>query len=500
MAIAIDFNTSSMSDYRKFLRMKRLPQYDVRGSRAFIPEEYAAMLGETVAERSELPYQPSEFLMDYQRDIAKYAVRKRKYAVFMEPGRGKTLIDFEFAHHAMADTGKSGLIVCPLMLLDQMMDEHQKFYGERFRIEQVKARNLEQWTKCDRAEPCIGITNYDAINERIQQGNIGWMILVESSMLKSAYGKWGNELIRIGAGLKWKLCETGTPAPNDRIEYANHAVFLDQFRSPNEFYAKYFVNRGQTDNRWEIKPHALRPFYRDMSHWCIFVSDPSIYGWKDGAGSIPPMHVHIEHIELSDDQRKAVQKVTGGLFATSAGGITQRARMSRIGKGQHEGQAIEAAKPQWIIDRCREWTAEGRSTIVWCKYNPEQDALESMLGDDAVSIQGTTGYDDRRQMIADFKSGRKRVLISKPKILGFGLNLQVATRQVFSTLQDSYEEYYQAIKRSNRIGSTEELHVYLPVTEIEAPMIETVLRKADRVQQDTDEQERLFKECGYVVG
>lgn len=499
MGVTIEFNKSSMADYRKFLRMKRLPQYEVRGGRAIIPEEYAAMLGETVIERGEIPYQPSDFLMDYQADIARFAIKKHKFAVFMEPGRGKTLIDFEFAHHAMADTGKSGLIVCPLMILDQMLEDNQKFYGDKYRIEQVKARDLEQWTKCDRAQPTIGITNYDAITERIEQGNIGWLILVESSMLKSAYGKWGNELIRIGAGLKWKLCETGTPAPNDRIEYANHAVFLDQFRSPNEFYAKYFVNRGQTDNRWEIKPHALRPFYRDMSHWCIFVSNPAVYGWKDGAGTIPPMHVHIEHIELSDAQRKAVQQVTGGLFSKAAGGITQRGKMSRIGKGQHNGETIEAAKPQWIIDRCREWAGDGRSVIVWCKYNPEQDALENTLGSDAVSVQGSTDYEVRRQMLAEFKSGQKRILISKPKILGFGLNLQIATRHVFSTLQDSYEEYYQAIKRSNRIGSTEELHVYLPVTEIEAPMIDTVLRKADRVQRDTDEQEKLFKECGYVA-
>jgi hypothetical protein len=78
--------------------------------------------------------------------------------------------------------------------------------------------------------------------------------------------------------------------------------------------------------------------------------------------------------------------------------------------------------------------------------------------------------------------------------LGFGLNLQVATRQIFSGLQDSYEEYWQAIKRSNRVHSTEQLDVHIPVTEIERPMIETVLRKAAMVEQDTREQERIFKQ------
>ena len=85
-------------------------------------------------------------------------------------------------------------------------------------------------------------------------------------------------------------------------------------------------------------------------------------------------------------------------------------------------------------------------------------------------------------------------MISKPKILGFGLNLHIATRQVFSGLQDSYEQFYQAVKRSNRVGSTRPLHVHIPVTEIERPMIQTVLTKADRILQDTNEQERIFRD------
>ena len=97
-------------------------------------------------------------------------------------------------------------------------------------------------------------------------------------------------------------------------------------------------------------------------------------------------------------------------------------------------------------------------------------------------------------IIDRFKRGETKTLISKPKILGYGLNLQVATRQVFSGLQDSYESYYQAVKRSNRYGSTRSLNVHIPVTDIEEPMVQNVLRKAMRVQEDTAEQERLFRE------
>jgi SNF2 family DNA or RNA helicase len=133
------------------------------------------------------------------------------------------------------------------------------------------------------------------------------------------------------------------------------------------------------------------------------------------------------------------------------------------------------------------------STIIWCLYNAEQDGM-ARLFPDAANIDGDTPIETRLSLIDDFKAGRRKVMISKPKILGFGLNLQIATRQIFSGLQDSYESYYQAVKRSNRYGSTRPLNVHIPVTEVERPMIETVLRKAKMVQADAEAQERIFKE------
>ena len=70
---------------------------------------------------------------------------------------------------------------------------------------------------------------------------------------------------------------------------------------------------------------------------------------------------------------------------------------------------------------------------------------------------------------------------------------------ILSSCSSSYEEFYQAVKRSNRYGSTKPLNVHIPITDIERPMIDTVLRKAKMVQRDTEEQERIFKESGYVT-
>lgn len=488
---------TSPASYATFLKVKGLPKFRFEGRTAIFPDEYARLVGiDGEAEGDAVTFVPSSYLFDYQRDIAALAVRKRKYAVFADCGLGKTPILLDFARHAAAalPAGKCVLIVSPLMVVRQTLAEAIRFYGDALPIEPVAAKDLPAWLESGTAR--IGITNYDALDDGTPQGRLGALILDESSMLKSAYGKWGQTCIRLGKGLAYKLALTGTPAPNDRIEYANHAVFLDHYPTVNSFLARFFVNRGQTDNRWELKPHALAPFYRALSHWAIFLTNPATYGWRDMAEAIPPIHVHTHDVSMTAEQKTLVQDTTGTLFGQDAGGITSRAKLGQIAKGSYKGEAVETNKPEYIRRLVESWP--GESTLIWCIYNDEQDAMERVFPD-AASIRGETDYDDRERLIEDFKAGRRKILISKPKVLGFGLNLQVATRQVFSGLQDSYESFYQAVKRSNRYGSTRPLNVHIPITAIERPMIETVLAKAGRVQRDAEEQERIFRESAHEI-
>lgn len=487
----LNLRPTDIESYRQFLRIKQLPSWSIRGRVAEYPDEYAELIAGTSIPMADVDHNPPEWFFDYQKDITRLAIKKRKFAIFADCGLGKTAMLLEFALTAeAAEPRKPILIVCPLMVVEQTIAECQRFFKRD--IPQIRASELQAWLKTGSG---IGITNYDALTDDIEPGRLGALILDESSMLKSHYGKWASKCLELGRGLNWKLCCTGTPAPNDRIEYANHAVFLDHFPTVNSFLATYFVNKGQTQERWILKPHALGPFYRAISHWCIFLTNPATYGWRDHSSDIPPIHVHIHDVPLTSAQREVIGKESGELFATNMGGITSRSVMGQIAKGSYRGTAVETNKPRFIRELIDSFGNE--STLVWCMYNQEQDTLAKELPS-SVSIDGSTPYEKRKEMIAAFKSREVKTLISKPKILGFGLNLQVATRQVFSGLQDSYESYYQAVKRSNRVGSTRPLNVHIPVTEIEEPMIETVLRKAGRVQRDTEEQERIFKLYGHI--
>lgn len=495
MSTTIRFDPRSADDYRRFIEIRSLPVYAFRGNAAVVSDEFASQLGmKQQPKQAKGKYTPIANLFDYQKDITAIAIQKQKYAIFADCGLGKTLMLLEFARHCAKQTKGKVLIVSPLMVVQQTLSEAKKWYGDDISIGAVRAFDLPYWLQSTSSlDTQIAVTNYEAIREGLDGSKLAGLILDESSMLKSHYGAWGTRLIELGKGLDWKLCCTGTPAPNDRIEFANHAVFLDRAKTVNEFLASYFINRGETQNRWELKPHALKPFYRSLANWSIFITNPATYGWKDNVGVTPPINIHIDYIDLTESQRKAAQVLTGSLMTNNIGGLGERGKLSQIAKGKG---GIETLKPSFIRALVDSWP--GESTIIWCHYNEEQEGMEKLFPE-AVSVSGSTKEDARQIAIEEFKSGRAKVLITKPKILGFGLNLQICTRQIFSGIKDSYEEFYQAVKRSNRIGSTKPLNVHIPVTELEMPFVDNVLRKAGRVEADTMEQEVLFKDVGHAA-
>jgi superfamily II DNA or RNA helicase len=490
--VELTLNPASLDDYRKFLAIKKLPHYRFTGRTASFPDEYAErVIDDYECSVDCVDYEPHEAAFDYQRDIARIALQKRKFCIFADCGLGKTLMFLDWVRHVtMLVRPRRVLIISPLMVIPQTLAECERFHGTDDAIRHLASNELQAWLD-GKLDGHIAIVNYDALTDDIHRTDLlGGLVLDESSMLKSHYGKWGRKCLELGRGLDWKLACTGTPAPNDRIEYANHAVFMDAFPTVNSFLARFFVNRGQTSERWAMKDHAIKPFYRALSHWAIFLTNPSTYGWADNAEPLPPIVVHKHRVEMTAEQTQLAYDATGRLIQDHVGGITSRSVLSQIGKGSFRGRDVETAKPAFVRSLVESWPDE--STIIWCIYNREQERLEKELPD-AGSMTGATPIAKRLKIIDAFKAGKLRTIISKPKILGFGLNLQIATRHIFSGLQDSYESYYQAVKRSNRYGAVHPLNVHIPFTDVEFPMIENVLVKADRVQRDTEEQERIFK-------
>ena len=209
--------------YQQFLRIKQLPRYTFTGRLAWFPDEYASRIGIKQGAKRKQKYTAPSWMMDYQRGISELAIRKQKYCVFADCGMGKTPIMLEHARYAHKETGKPGLIVSPLMVIKQTVSEAAKFYGTKYKLEQVSAKDLPSFLAKGAG---IGITNYEAIKDELDASRLGCLSLDESSLLKSHYGKWGTKLIEMGKGIPYKLACTGTPAPNDRDVYKRQEVDL----------------------------------------------------------------------------------------------------------------------------------------------------------------------------------------------------------------------------------------------------------------------------------
>ena len=171
------------------------------------------MTGETRDIAYDVDYTPSKFLFDYQQDISKLGIRKKKFGVFVEPGYGKTLIMYEFAIHADSiASGRPVLIVSPINVIPQTVEEAERFYPG-LNIQRIPAAKLQDFLDNGHG---IGITNYESFNQPLRAGKLFAIAVDEGSMLKSHYGKWGNAILKISAGIDWRPVLTGTPAPNDR--------------------------------------------------------------------------------------------------------------------------------------------------------------------------------------------------------------------------------------------------------------------------------------------
>lgn len=387
----------------------------------------------------------SSKLFDFQRDLVAWALRKGRAALFADTGLGKTPMQLEWAHKLR----KRCLILAPLAVASQTVAE-----GRKFDIEVHQVRRQSEVDDC-----LIHIANYEML-EHFDPDYFQAVVLDESSILKSMDGKTRTKLIATFKDTPYRLCCTATPAPNDIAEIANHAEFLG-IMSRVEMLASFFVH---DDEGWRLKGHATEPFYRWLASWAMVVKKPSDLGYEDDGFILPKLNVQVHYVE--SDYRPE-----GQLFATKLSGIKGRhgARRDSMAQRISKMESLVAAEPDepWLI---------------WCGLNPEQDEMASRI-EDSISIQGSDSPERKTEGLMQFVNGNGEKLLSKVRIAGFGMNFQHCARVGFLGLGDSFEQYYQAIRRCWRFGQKRQVDVHVVISEPERVVFENVMRKQEEAEQ-----------------
>ena len=325
----------SVESYREFLRLKQMSIHRVEGNIIHF-EDFSdvSKCGDDILHES---------LFDYERFIVTLSLRKKRFAIFADVGLGKTFMFLEWiCHVSKLIYPKKVLIISQLHLIRQTIDEQIKFYrySNITDINQVWGGDIEKFlaVKNNGVEGSpIGIVNVDKFNEPYRlQDEIGAIVLDESSCLKHETSVRRTNIINSCKGIEYKLCCTATPAPNDRQEYANHALFLGYIDNYKQFFTKFFYNTG-SGNDFVLKPHAKTAFYEFLATWSIFLKSPARYGFADNLHDLKPVRVVWDSIALTDEQRVMAQKYGAkgqmGMFGINAGSMTNRTKLSQIAKG-----------------------------------------------------------------------------------------------------------------------------------------------------------------------
>jgi len=384
-------------------------------------------------------------LHPWQQEIVAWAVRTGRAAIWADTGLGKTVMQLEWARLSTVagTTAGKALIVAPLAVCQQTVREAAKLG--------ITARYVRGGGDID--GPGIWVTNYEMV-EHFDPDQFDAVVLDEASILKNSDGKTRTRMIQHFADVPARLSCTATPAPNDPEELTNQAEFLGRSTRVN-MLATYFVHDS---DGWRLKGHARGPMFRWMASWALAIRRPSDMGYQDGGYQLPGLDIVPHLLPVG-----AVPE--GQLFATDLGGVGGRAKVRRDTLAARCEKAAElvAAEPDepWLI---------------WCGLNDEADLLAKLIPD-AVNVHGSWSPDEKADAFLGFADGNIRRLVTKPSIAAFGLNWQHCARTAFVGLSDSYETYYQSIRRCYRYGQTRIVQAHIVLSELESQIAANVARK-----------------------
>ncbi|MTI56133.1 DEAD/DEAH box helicase [Geosporobacter ferrireducens] len=392
-------------------------------------------------------------LFDFQKDIVHWALRRGRAAIFAGTGLGKTRMQIEWAMNVHRKTGGDVLLLAPLAVATQTIRE-----GEALGYTITMCRSQ------DDVQPGLNITNYEMLH-KFEPIFFDGVVLDESSILKSFTGKVRTELIEAFAFTPYRLACTATPAPNDYMELGNHAEFLGVM-GRNEMLSMFFVHDGGDTSKWRLKGHAEDTFWKWVASWGVVLEKPSDLGYSDDGYILPPLTITDHVIEVEGELAQTLSQ-------------RQKARRETI-----EDRAATCAE---IVN------ATDKPFLVWCDLNLESELLTAAIPG-AVEVKGSDKPAHKEKAMLDFAAGKIRVLVTKPKIAGFGMNWQHCADMAFVGLSDSFEQVFQAIRRCYRFGQTQPVNVTMITSSREGATAENIKRKENDFRNMVSEMVKYTKE------
>ena len=417
-----------MSDYQSFIEQKSFRHVEAGFS---CPEV--------------LPYP----LFDYQEPLVRWACKRGKAALFADTGLGKTIMQLAWADQVAKHTGGPVIILAPLAVSLQTIDE-----GKKYGIHVEKANPGAAFFG-----PNIVITNYEQIHKfdpDVFQG----IVIDESSILKGMQGKRRQEITDFGMSIKYRLSCTATPSPNDFMELGTQAEFLG-IMSQIEMLAMFFIHDGGDVSKWRLKGHGQSRFFEWMATWAAVIRSPTDLGFDGSRHVLPKLHYHSHVVETTPED---------ALFVEPAQGLQDRNKARKDSVDARVAVAAELAN-----------SMEGQ-VLIWCNLNDESERLTKSITD-AVEVKGSDKPDHKADSLVGFARSDVRVMVSKPKIAGFGMNFQNCHQMIFVGLSDSWEAYYQAIRRCWRFGQLDEVQVHVVSADTEGAVIENIQKKDKNNQE-----------------
>lgn len=394
-------------------------------------------------------------LYEFQKDIVRWALKKGKACIFADCGLGKTPMQLSWAHQVCTHAGGMVLILAPLAVADQTKREAEKFG--------YTAKVVESQSECING---INITNYEKMDRFVANEFVG-VVLDESSILKSYSGKVRTAIIQNFHSVPYKLACTATPAPNDYMEIGNHSEFCGVM-TRSEMLSMFFVHDGGQTSKWRLKGHATDVFWQWLATFSVFVDNPANIGYQVSGYDLPKLNIN----EIIVDGNEPIKE---SLTLTERREARKESLELRCKKA---AELVNSSNEQWLV---------------WCDLNDESARLSELISE-SVEVKGSDKSEYKSNSMLAFSDGTVKCLITKPKIAGFGMNWQNCHNMIFTGLSDSYEQYYQAVRRCWRFGQEKPVNVYIIISAKEGCVKENIERKQCDFQKMQSEMTELTKE------